>query len=197
MECLLAVLICVCYRFGVISPGHQAILFRYCHVIICHRPCIYINSDICTSLLSVYICRYHLLSSFFFLFFYLYEIFKKKKKEKLISNFNVRVKKNVFISVNKYTYIYILYIWNYIFFRCGRIFLWYIPMYIYIYNMGATSGWSVTHHAVTIWFSLFRMLYHFRFRFYTILNCTRWFLLSMIMFLRVSEEKNTAFNLEL
>lgn len=131
LECLLSVLICVCYRFGVISPGHQAILFRYCHVIICHRLCIYINSDICTSLLSVYICRYHLLSSFFSFFFYLYEIFKKKK-EKLISNFNVRVKKNVFISVNKYTYIYILYIWNYIFFRSGRIFLWYIPMYIYI-----------------------------------------------------------------
>lgn len=56
----------------------------------------------------------------------------KKKKEKLISNFNVRVKKNVFISVNKYTYIYILYIWNYIFFRCGRIFFMIYP-YVYIY----------------------------------------------------------------
>lgn len=117
--------------FGVISPGHQAILFRYCHVIICHRPCIYINSDICTSLLSVYICRYHLLSSFFS-FFFICMKYLKKKKEKLISNFNVRVKKNVFISVNKYTYIYILYIWNYIFFRCGRIFFMIYP-YVYIY----------------------------------------------------------------
>lgn len=132
MECLLSVLICVCYRFGVISPGHQAILFRYCHVIICHRPCIYINSDICTSLLSVYICRYHLLSSFFSFFFFICMKYLKKKKEKLISNFNVRVKKNVFISVNKYTYIYILYIWNYIFFRCGRIFFMIYP-YVYIY----------------------------------------------------------------
>lgn len=83
--------------------------------------------------------------------------------------------KNVFISVNKYTYIYILYIYEIIYSsHVGGIFFIIYP-YVYIYNMGAMYGWSVTQHAVMIWFSLFRMLYHFRFRFYTILNCTRWF----------------------
>lgn len=83
------------------------------------HSCLYIFVDIICWVLS-------------FLFFLFVWNIKKKKKEKLISNFNVSVKKNVFISVNKYTYIYILYIWNYIFFRCGRIFFMIYP-YVYIY----------------------------------------------------------------
>lgn len=136
-------------------PGHQAILFYVGDIKwSCFIESVYKVGYIHTLSLFVYICRYYMRLLNFPPFFFICIKYLIETSQQIC------VWKYVFISVNKYTYIYILYIWKYIFFRCGRNFFFIIfPVYIYI-------SWElrlIYHTLAVTRFSLFPMLYHFRF----------------------------------